>query len=84
MRYFPAALSSAETDVFIARIVEYRARHEQGLEAAFCRQMARLQDLLDYYMLNLTRCSGRPVNLVGFWRPNFGGRGSRHKACGLP
>ena len=27
MRYFPAVLSAAETDAFMTRIVEHRARH---------------------------------------------------------
>ena len=35
MRYFPAVLSAAETDAFIARIVAHRAGHGFGLEAAF-------------------------------------------------
>ncbi|MGB1117589.1 MAG: GNAT family N-acetyltransferase [Parvibaculales bacterium] len=35
MRYFPAVLSVEETDVFIARIIDHRARHGFGLEAAF-------------------------------------------------
>ena len=35
MRYFPAVLSVDETDAFIARIIDHRARHGCGLEAAF-------------------------------------------------
>ena len=35
MRYFPAVLSIDETDAFIARIIDHRARHGYGLEAAF-------------------------------------------------
>jgi len=35
MRHFPAVLSVAETDAFIARIIDHRARHGFGLEAAF-------------------------------------------------
>ena len=35
MRYFPSVLSAAETDALIARIVERRANHGFGLQAAF-------------------------------------------------
>ena len=35
MRYFPAVLSADPTDALIARVVEHRARHGFGLEAAF-------------------------------------------------
>lgn len=38
MRYFPAVLSVDETDVFITRIVDHRARHGFGLDAAFLTQ----------------------------------------------
>ena len=81
MRYFPV-LSAAETDAFIARIVEHRAHHGFGLEAAFLSATGTFAGFIGLLRAEFD-APFTPAVEIG-WRlaPKFGARGWRPKARG--
>ncbi len=75
MRYFPAVLSADETDAFVARIVEHRARHELGLEAAFLSATGKFARFIGLLRAEFDASFMSAVEIGWRLAPEFWGQG---------